>query len=88
MNGQKMPAYGTVDLGFGYHIPAGYVGNEPVIRVSVTNLTNKPYLGASSSVQPNAVTTTGINGTVIAGAAPSYWLSSPRAIMGTFSTKF
>jgi len=88
MNDQKMPAYGTVDLGFGYHIPAGYVGNEPVIRVSVTNLTNKPYLGASSSVQPNAVTTTGINGTVIAGAAPSYWLSSPRAIMGTFSTKF
>lgn len=88
MNDEKMPAFGTVDLGFGYHIPAGYVGKEPVIRVSVTNLGNKPYLGASSSVQPNAVTTTGINGTVITGAAPSYWLSSPRAIMGTFSTKF
>lgn len=88
MNDEKMPAFGTVDLGFGYHIPAGYVGSEPVLRVSVTNLGNKPYLGASSSVQPNAVTTTGINGTVIAGAAPSYWLSSPRAVMGTFSTKF
>lgn len=88
MNDQQMPAFSTVDLGIGYRIPAGIVGKEPVIRLSVTNLGNKPYLGSFSSVQPNAVTTTGINGTTIAGRTPTYWLASPRAIMGTFSTKF
>ncbi len=88
MNDEKMPSFGTIDLGVGYRIPAGFVGKESIIRLSVTNLENKAYLGAFSSVQPNAKATTGINGTTIAGRTPTYWLSSPRAIMGTISTKF
>jgi iron complex outermembrane receptor protein len=88
MNDAKLQSYHTIDLGAGYRIPAGYIGKEATIRVSVSNLSNKPYLGTFASVQPNAVNTVGVNGTTIVGRAPTYWLASPRAIMGTFSTKF
>jgi iron complex outermembrane receptor protein len=88
MNDEKLPGYETIDLGVGYRLPEGFVGKETVIRLTVTNLGNKPYLSTFSSVTPTALTRTGINGTTIAGRAPSYWLGSPRAIMGTFSTKF
>lgn len=88
MNDEKMPWYATVDLGVGYRLPSGFVGKKPVIRLSISNLFDKPYLGSASGIQPNAKPTIGVNGTVIAGTAPNYWLSSPRAIMGTFSTKF
>jgi len=88
MNDQSLPAYTTIDAGFGYHIPAGPWGKEPVIRVDLTNLGNKAYLSTFSSVTPNAVATTGIHGTPIAGSAPSYWMGSPLAAMVTLSTKF
>ena len=88
MNDQKLKGYETVDLGFGYRLPEGIVGKETVFRLTVTNVGNKPYLSTFSSVTPTATTRTGINGTTIAGRAPSYWLGSPRAIMGTFSTQF
>lgn len=88
MNDQKLEGYETVDLGFGYRLPEGFVGKEAVLRLTVTNLGNKPYLSTFSSVTPTATTRTGINGTTIAGRAPTYWLGAPRAIMGTFSTQF
>lgn len=87
MNDQKMPAYHTFDLGIGYYLPSIF-GKEAVIKVNATNLGNKPYLSALSAAQPNAVATTGLNGTVIPGAAPTYFLGAPRSIMATFSTSF
>ncbi|WP_275486254.1 TonB-dependent receptor [Sphingobium arseniciresistens] len=88
MNDQKLEGYETVDLGFGYRLPEGMVGKNTVFRLAVTNVGNKPYLSTFSSVTPTATTRTGINGTTIAGRAPSYWLGSPRSIMGTISTQF
>jgi iron complex outermembrane receptor protein len=88
INDEKMPAYGTIDLGVGYRIPAGYVGKEPVLKLAVSNLANKAYLSVPNGFQANALTATGINGTVIAGKTVTYVLSSPRAIVATFSTKF
>jgi iron complex outermembrane receptor protein len=88
MNDEQMPAYSTIDMGLGYHIPAGIVGKDPIIRLSVTNLGNKPYLSTFASVQSNAVTTQGIDGTTITGKPGTYWLGSPMAIMGTISTSF
>lgn len=88
MNDEKLPGYRTVDAGLGYRLPEGIIGKETVFQLTATNLGNKPYLSTFSSVTPTATTRTGINGTTIAGRAPSYWLGSPRAIMGTISTKF
>jgi len=45
-------------------------------------------LATFASAQTNSVATTGIKGTTIPGRTVTYWLGSPRAIMGTFTVKF
>jgi iron complex outermembrane receptor protein len=87
MNDQKMPSFHTFDLAFGYYLPS-ILGKDAVLKVSGTNIGNKPYLSALSAAQPNAVATAGVGGTTIAGAAPTYFLGSPRSVMVTFSTGF
>ena len=89
MDDQAMPAYTTIDAGIGFHVPAGFLGKDPIIRVDFTNLRNKPYLGTISGISTNSLPTTGIHGIMIPGTAPAgYDLSSPMAVMATLSTAF
>jgi len=87
MNDQKMPSYGIIDLGIGYNLPS-FMGKDSSIRLNMTNIANKPYLGVLSAATPNAVATKGINGTTFAAATPLYTLSSPRSILVTLALGF
>jgi iron complex outermembrane receptor protein len=89
MNDQSMPAYETVDLALGYHLPEFDALKEPVIRLNINNLGNKPYISSVASVAENAVATKGVNGTTIAPTgATSYYVAAPLAFMVTLSSKF
>jgi iron complex outermembrane recepter protein len=89
MNDQKMPAIRTVDLSLGYHLPVNLWGlHDTVLKLSATNLTNKPYLSNVATLQPNAVATTGVLGTRIAAGTPTYWLAPPLTVMASLSTEF
>jgi iron complex outermembrane receptor protein len=88
INDEKMPGFSQVDLNVGYRLPEGSFGKEPVIKLSITNIGNKVNLSWFAANQPNAKTTTGINGGTVAGKAVTYFVNSPRAIMATISTKF
>jgi iron complex outermembrane receptor protein len=88
INDEKMPAFSQVDLNVGYRLPEGSLGKEPVFKLSITNIGNKVNLSWFAANQPNAKATTGINGGTVAGKNVTYFVNSPRAIMGTFSTKF
>lgn len=88
MNDERMPAYSSFDMSVGYRLPEQLIGKESSIRISATNLGNKPQLATFASAQTNSVATTGIKGTTIPGRTVTYWLGSPRAIMGTFTVKF
>ncbi|NOW44958.1 iron complex outermembrane receptor protein [Novosphingobium sp. SG751A] len=87
MNDQQMPAYHLIDLGFGYRLPR-FLGQDASIKLNITNLENKPYLGVISTTQPNAVATRGLNGTLVPASTPVYTLSSPRSISLTISSAF
>ncbi len=87
-DGPKMPGYSVIDLNLGLRLPEGSFGKEPVIRLSVNNLSNTPRLTTLVSIQSNMVTTTGINGGTVTGKPWTAWLGSPRSIIATVSTKF
>lgn len=88
MNNQTMPSYLLGDLSIGYNLPSLGPIKEPVIRLNVTNLGNKPYISSGSSVVPTAVATRGINGTLIPAGTPLYYVGAPRSVLLTVSTKF
>jgi len=86
MNDESMPAYTTVDVAMGYHLPSYKFLKNPVIRLNFNNLSNVKYLASVASVTTNARATRGIYGTSIAGSAPSYYMAAPFAAMMTIST--
>jgi len=86
MNDESMPAYTTVDVGLGYHLPSYKFLRNPIIRLNFNNLSNVKYLGSVASVTTNAHPLRGIHGTTITGSAPSYYMSAPFAAMMTIST--
>ena len=88
MNDQSMPAYKTVDLGLGYHLPRILVFTKPTIRLNLSNLSNVSYLSSIASIQTNARPVTGIYGTKIAASTPSYYLSAPFSAMVTVGSEF
>jgi len=88
MNDQSMPAYKTVDLGFGYHLPKVLFLQQPILRLNFMNLSNTAYLGGISTVTPNAVTTRSLNGVTVAGSTPAYFLSAPLTMVMSVSSAF
>ena len=88
MNDQSMPAYKTVDIGFGYHLPKILFLSQPIIRVNMMNLSNTAYLGGISTITPNALATRSINGIRVAGSTPAYFLSAPVTVVMSISSAF
>jgi len=63
-------------------------GKRTDLRVNAINVTDPHVLAGVQSVSTNAQDTIGRNGTVIAGAAPAYYVSSGAAVMATISRAF
>lgn len=88
MDDQGMPAYKTVDLGFGYHLPKALFLQQPILRVNLMNLSNTAYLGGISTITPNAHATRSLNGVTVAGSTPAYFLSAPLTVVMSVSSAF
>jgi iron complex outermembrane receptor protein len=88
LNNQTIPSTTAFDISFGYHLPDLGRLHDAVIRVNFTNIGDKPYIANVASPQPTAIATTGINGTPIPAAQPLYYVTAPRAVAVTLSSKF
>lgn len=88
MNDESIPAYATLDLSLGMHLAEWIDGKRTDLRVNAINLTNPRVLSGVQSVGLNAQDTIGRNGTVISGAAPSYYIGGGRAFVVTLARAF
>lgn len=88
MNDESIPAYATLDLSVGLHLAEWIDGKRTDLRVNAINITNPHVLSGVQSVGLNAQDTIGRGGTVISGAAPSYYIGSGRAFVATLSRAF
>jgi len=88
MNNQSMPAYKTVDLGFGYHFPSYGPLHNATLSLNFTNLTNVRYLSSVATVVGTAKSMRGVYGTTIAAGTPAYYMAAPLGVMMNLSTDF
>ena len=88
MNDESIKGYATLDLSIGIHL-AGLIDAKPMdLRLNAINVTNPRVLSGVSAISSNAGDVVGRNGTVIAGAAPGYYIGSGRAFVATLSRAF
>jgi len=88
MNDERIGSFAQVDALAGYRFDdMGFV-KKPELKLNLHNLFNRRVLTGVSGVQTNALATTGVNGTVIAGSAPSYYQGEGFAAILTLSGAF
>ncbi|MGF7154212.1 TonB-dependent receptor [Novosphingobium gossypii] len=88
MNDESIKGYATLDLAIGVHL-AGLIDAQRMdLRLNAINVTNPRVLSGVQTIGSNALDTVGRNGTVIAGAAPTYYIGSGRAFVATLSRAF
>jgi iron complex outermembrane receptor protein len=88
VNDEAISPYNTVDLALGYHLPSNGIFKSTVIRLNLTNLSNKSYVSSVGSVATNRVATHGINGTAMPAGTPTYYVAAPFSALVTISTDF
>ncbi|AQU89127.1 TonB-dependent receptor [Komagataeibacter nataicola] len=88
MNDQSIPARKTADITLGYRLKGNNYIKKPEMQVNLINVGDSNYLSGIYTVRPNAKTTTGVNGTQIAGASPAYYLGGGFAVVATFTSGF
>lgn len=88
MNDESIRAYATLDLSVGVHLAEWIDGKRTDLRVNAINITNPRVLSGVQSVALNAQDTIGRGGTVISGAAPTYYIGSGRAFVVTLARAF
>ncbi|WP_159980621.1 MULTISPECIES: TonB-dependent receptor [unclassified Novosphingobium] len=87
-NDESIKGYATLDLSIGVHL-AGLIDAQRMdLRLNAINVTNPRVLSGVQTVTTNALDTIGRGGTVIAGAAPGYYVGSGRAFVATLSRAF
>lgn len=88
MNDERISDHTTGDLSFGYRFSDVSRLHAPTLRMNFVNITNEHFLSGVASPTLNANDTTGRNGTLIAGSAPTYYIGSGFAALFTASTGF
>lgn len=88
MNDERIPGYATLDLSIGVHLAGWLDGKRTDLRLNAINVTDPHVLSGVQAVTPAARDTIGTGGTLIAGAAPSYYIGSGRAFMVTLARQF
>jgi outer membrane receptor protein involved in Fe transport len=87
MNDERIPSYATTDLGVGYRLPNVGLRARPELKLNFINM-GGDYLASVANPTNNARDTVGIHGTLIAGSAPTYYLSSGLAVLFTAKQDF
>ncbi len=85
---QKIPSHAQADATLGFRLPDYAFIHKPEARLNFINLTDAKFLSGVASVQPNAEQATGIHGTPIAGAAPTYYIGPGFAAVLTLASAF
>ncbi|CAP55105.1 putative TonB-dependent receptor [Gluconacetobacter diazotrophicus PA1 5] len=87
-NDQSIPDYLTMDVNAGYRFKDVGPLKAPTLRLNLQNITNNHYLGFVHGTSANALPTTGVYGTKIAGASTSFDVAAPFFVGGTASVDF
>lgn len=88
VNDESIPGYATLDLSVGVHLAEWLDGKRTDLRLNAINVTNPRVLSGVASITTNAQDTIGRGGSVIAGAAPAYYVGSGAAVIATLSRVF
>jgi len=88
MNDESIKGYATLDLSLGVHLAPWLDGKRTDLRVNLINLTNPHVLSGVAGITANTQDTPGTGGTLIAGAAPTYYIGSGRAFVVTLARAF
>jgi iron complex outermembrane receptor protein len=88
LNDQSIRGYATVDLAIGLHLADWFGGKRTDLRVNAINVTDPHVLAGVQGVTTNAQDAVGRNGTIIAGAAPTYYIGGGAAVTATLSRSF
>ncbi len=87
MNDESIPGYVTNDLAVGYRLPKFGLRGRPELKLNFINL-GGDYLSGVANPTANAKPVAGKFGTLIAGSAPTYYVSSGLAILFTAKQAF
>ncbi|MGF6242125.1 MULTISPECIES: TonB-dependent receptor [Paraburkholderia] len=88
MNDEKIPSYMTMDGTLGMRFANTAFLKKPEIRLNMLNLLNRHYLSGVYSATTNARTTEALDGSSVAGSAPTYLVGNGVTAMVTFATAF
>ncbi len=85
---QRIPSHAQADATLGVRLPdVGFV-KRPEARLNFINLADAKFLSGVAAVEPNAHDARGIGGTIISGAAPTYYVGPGFAAILTLSSAF
>lgn len=88
MNDERIADHGQFDASIGYHLPGWNESKASEVRLNLINITDEKILSGVASPTTNAKAVTGVNGTAIDGAAPTYYIGSGFAAVLTLSSQF
>lgn len=84
LNDEQMRAHGRLSLGVGYRFSDVGLLKQPEIKLNLSNVLNQRQLTGVFGNNTNALATTGVNGSTIAGGAPTYYVGQDFSFMLTF----
>ena len=88
VNDERIAPHAQADAALGFRLPDYAFVRRPEARLNLVNLTDAKFLSGIASVQPNAQAATGVHGTQIPGAAPTYFIGPGFAAIITLSSSF
>ncbi|QCE34194.1 TonB-dependent receptor [Acetobacteraceae bacterium] len=88
MNDQSIPGYATANLSVGYKGKDFGPVKAPSWQLNFTNLSNQTYLSGVGTPTLNAQAVKAINGTIIQGQAPKYYIDGGFGVIGSMSAGF
>lgn len=88
MNQQKINPVWVSDATLGVHLPEFMLIKAPNLQLNLYNVFDQKYLSGVSTVQTNAASTIGRNGSTIAGSNPAYYVGGRFAAMISISSAF
>ena len=88
MNDEALPSYVRMNLTVGYRFHNVGFLQSPNVKLNISNIADKHYLGFPLSVQTTATTMKGIFGNTVKGTAPTYAIAAPFAATGSISAGF
>jgi hypothetical protein len=88
LNDESIPAFVTLDTGFGYRFPSIGLKNRPELKLNLINLNQGPYLSGVATPTTNAHPAITTNGVLVQGSPPQYYLSAGFSALVTLRQAF